>query len=86
MTGTLKRRLRVIEQRGRLDEVVFTMPDGTKAGIPRRQVLRSMIDGIRGIDSTGAWIMRRAVDASDGSSLHSMCQALAKGPREAHAD
>jgi len=82
----LRKRLRVCEQAARTDGVVYVMPGGKTETIPRRQVLRAMIDGIRGVESTGAWIMRRAVDASDGSSLHSMCQALAKGPREAHAD
>ena len=82
MIRDLRKRLRVCEQAARTDGVVYVMPDGKTAAIPRRQILTAMDEAVRGLETRRGSIMRTAVSARDGSELHTLAQALHAGPKE----
>lgn len=80
MRRDLQNRIQALEGKLRLDEVVFELADGSRAGIPRRELVDALVDVTTGIESRRASIMLRAVSATNGSRLHEFAQAFAAGP------
>lgn len=78
-TDDLRRRVERLEKSDGGD-VTFTMADGSKGSIRRKQILDAVTAATRGEESTRANLLRHAVSASDGSRLHEVVQAMEAGP------
>lgn len=74
------RRVAEMEREYGVGEVIFTLDDGTKAGMRRKEFLVAVDEGITGKNTRRANLLCRAVKASNGSRMHEIVQALRAGP------
>ena len=76
----LKNRVRRLEEDSRSGEVTFIMPNGTRAGMQRRELSAAMQEAIFGPLTRRAHVLLNAVSAEDGSHMHELARSLAAGP------
>jgi hypothetical protein len=75
-----RQRLARLESAGGFNAVLFKLDDGSKAGIPRKDLLVALSEACAGADTRRAHILLHARKASDGNRLFEVAQALRFGP------
>jgi hypothetical protein len=80
MATNFKHRVSRLETSSGFGEVRFLLRNGQRVGIPGKQILAACNEAIDGGGTRRAQILLNAERASDGSTLHNLCQAIAAGP------
>ncbi|HEX4065111.1 MAG TPA: hypothetical protein VHZ09_03730 [Acidobacteriaceae bacterium] len=77
--GVLQKRVAALE-RMRGGDTVFILFDNSRAPVHSKRVLDAFLDAVHHRDTAGARVMLAAREASDGSRLHELAQALRARP------